>query len=409
MNKLRHLLVAIRDSRLLGSLYRLPPTASSAPASTSVQAQRGSETESMSKTGTELSGKPNPWTGFFARMPKTVDLSKSRLMAGDSEAIQILRSGSRIWNQWRDNNWLVNVRAEWPNLYRANLQNLDLSGASLWSANLELAEMSGANLSDANLKKATLKQANLQGANLRRADLSQADLMFADLRNADLRESLLDFANLCGANLEGADLTGSLIFGISAWDVKLDGAIQRDLVVTRYGEPLVTTDNIGLGQLMYLLIENSNLRRILDTLTTRTVLILGRFSPERKQILDAIRNELRKRDYLPILFDFEKPSNRDITETVSTLAYIARFVIADITDARSIPQELKAIVPNLPSVPIQPLLLSSQHEFSMFEHFRRFPWVLEPFLYNDQHHLLASIDSHIIRPAEIKAREQVRA
>jgi hypothetical protein len=39
----------------------------------------------------------------------------------------------------------------------------------------------------------------------------------------------------------------------------------------------------------------------------KVVLILGRFTPERKTVLDAIRDQLRKRDYLPILFDFQKP------------------------------------------------------------------------------------------------------
>jgi hypothetical protein len=85
---------------------------------------------------------------------------------------------------------------------------------------------------------------------------------------------------------------------------------------------------------------------------------------------------------------------------------MARFVIADITDARSIPQELMAIVPNLPSVPVQPLLLESQREYGMFEHFKRFPWVLEPYLYEDQDRLLAALNEKVIGPAEQKAKDQ---
>ena len=73
-------------------------------------------------------------------------------------------------------------------------------------------------------------------------------------------------------------------------------------------------------------------------------------------MLDAIRAELRKRDYLPILFDFEKPLSRDLTEAVSTLAHMAQFIIADLTDARSIPAELTEVVKDLPSVPVQPLI-----------------------------------------------------
>ena len=89
----------------------------------------------------------------------------------------------------------------------------------------------------------------------------------------------------------------------------------------------------------------------------------------------------------------------------STLAGMARFVIADITDAKSIPQELMAIVPNLPSVPVQPLLLASQPEYRMFEHFRRYPWVLKPFFYRSPKGLLAELAKKVIAPAEAKVKE----
>src|SRR5260370_30279575 len=69
-------------------------------------------------------------------------------------------------------------------------------------------------------------------------------------------------------------------------------------------------------------------------------------------------------------------------------------------------QALMAIVPSLPSVPVQPLLLASQREYGMFEHFKRYPWVLEPYLYEDQDRLLAAITNKVIRPAEAKAKEQ---
>src|SRR5262249_20730860 len=102
----------------------------------------------------------------------------------------------------------------------------------------------------------------------------------------------------------------------------------------------------------------------------KAVLILGRFTKERKAVLDALREELRKRNYLPILFDFSVPATRDITEAVSLLARMARFIIADLTDPSSIPKELEAIVPSL-AVPVQPLLEGTSRSYAMFkEHWK---------------------------------------
>jgi hypothetical protein len=195
------------------------------------------------------------------------------------------------------------------------------------------------------------------------------------------------------------------VFGVAAWDVNTEGTIQSNLRVAPNDESLIQVDSIEVAQFIYMLVHNEKIRHIIDTITSKVVLILGRFTSERKAILEAIREQLRTRGYTPVLFDLQKPSSRDITETVSTLAHMARLVIADITDAKSIPQELMAIVPNLPSVPVQPLLLASQPECGMFEHFKRYPWMLEPFLYEGQEQLLASLNSHVIGPAEAKARK----
>jgi len=137
------------------------------------------------------------------------------------------------------------------------------------------------------------------------------------------------------------------------------------------------------------------------------VLILGRFTPERKAVLGAIREELRKLDYIAVMFDFDRPSSRDFTETVSILAHLARFILADITDAKSIPQELQAIVPTL-SVPAQPLLEGSAEEYGMFSDFRKYPWVMETYRYRDLNDLLSSLSEKVIAPAEAKARELLK-
>jgi uncharacterized protein YjbI with pentapeptide repeats len=293
------------------------------------------------------------------------------------------------------------------NLSAANLREARLSGADLSGANLSGANLSGVDLSGlTNLTGASLSRASLSGANLREARLSGADLSGADLRQADLSGADLYYANLVEADLASANLTGCCVYGVSAWGLKLsEETAQHDLIITKSAEPEITVDNIEVAQFIYLLLNNQKIRDVIDTVTSKAVLILGRFTPERKGVLDALRSELRRRNYLPILFDFDKPAGRDITETVSLLARMALFVVADITDAKSIPQELGNIVPHLPSVPVQPLLLEGNDEYSMFEHFKRYPWVLKTYRYESQEQLIGNLADRVIRPAEAKVLE----
>jgi len=344
--------------------------------------------------------------------------------------IDILRQGVEVWNQWRQENPEVQPdlsgadfaghSLRWANLRgadlsRAKLNAADLTDASLWQANLgganlNRATLCRANISDAKLSWANLGHANLEGASLVRARLIEALLTHADFTNARLAEANLQSADLryarfVGTDLQGANLTHCSIYGISAWNLKLDGCVQIDLDITRTGEPTVTVDDLEVAQFIYLLLNNERVRRIVKAITTKVVLILGRFTTERKAILGAIRAELRHYDYLPVLFDFEKPSTRDTVETISTLAHMARFIIADITEPRSVPQELQAIVPNLPSVPVQLLLAASEVEYGMSDHLKRYPWVLDVFRYSTLEDLASRLREKIIEPAEAKARE----
>ena len=295
------------------------------------------------------------------------------------------------------------------NLYEANLIRANLNGANLSDAWLIRANFSDANLEGANLERADLEEANLERANLRDTDLEGANLSDANLHGADLTRANLERANLIDTNLTNTNLTGCQVFGISAWNVNLEGAIQKDLVITDYQEPKLTVDNLEVAQFIYLLLNNSKIRDVINTITSKVVLILGRFTDERKLVLDALRDELRNYNLSPVVFDFDPSTKRDLTETISTLAHMSRFIIADLTDAKSIPQELQAIVPHLPSVPVQPILHVDAKEYSMFEHYERYPWVLPIYRYQEIPSLLTSIKEHIIKPVEQKEHEREKA
>ena len=311
------------------------------------------------------------------------------------------RPGEKLTeDSWSRALYLASHSREFPQ----DLRGKDFSGQDLSGQDYSYADLYGANLRSARLYNTNLRFANLQGAKLSSADmplcdLEGANLLRAELEGANLRSANLERAVLVGAMVAGA-LSGARVYGISAWDLRGDPLDQHELVITPRTASEVTVDNINIAQFVYLLLENRAIRDIIDTVTSRLVLILGRFTAERKDILDRLRDEIRANHLVPVVFDFEKPTSKDITGTVETLARMARFIVADLTDPRSIPHELATVVPFLRSTPVVPIKLSGAEAYSMFDDLLRYPWVLPVQEYETAAALMSSIRRVIISPAE---------
>lgn len=314
-----------------------------------------------------------------------LDLSSADLHGCDLHAINLSRS----------NLMLANLRG-------SDLRDANLAGAIMTSANLSECNLRGATLNGAILRFATLKGAQFDGAMLRLCNFDGVDATGASLRDTDL-----SFTSLNEARLTRADLSGAFVYGSSAWNVDLTRAKQRNLRITRTNEGTITVDDLKIAQFIHTVLNNENVRNVIDTLTTKLVLILGRFSTERKIVLDEAKAWLHAHDYVPVIFDFDRPASRDFTETVVTLAHMARFIIADLTDPASIAKELEAIVPRL-AVPVQPIIEKHAKVYSMFSDYWKFDWVLEVWHYADLADLRAGLLAHVVRPAERKARELTR-
>ncbi len=342
----------------------------------------------------------------------------------NEEHLNILMQGVEVWNKWRKLNPKVlpdltfadlsganlnEANLTQANLFRANLSGADLKKADLTIANLRVAILSGADLSEAYLRGAhlggaTLDRANLGGAYLVAAYLGQANFSEANLSGADLTKAMLD-----EANLDNTNLTNCRIYGISVWNIKGKPKEQTDLIITPDDEPTVVVDNLEVAQFVYLLLKNEKIRDVIQTIGQKGVLILGRFYPPgRKEVLDTIAEQLRQRGFLPIMFDFEKSTERDFTETIKILAGLSLFVIVDITNPKSSPLELQATVPDY-MIPFVPIIQKDEKPFSMFKDLTKYEWVLKPVrAYDTKENLIEMLEEAIIKPAIQKHNELIR-
>ena len=205
--------------------------------------------------------------------------------------LNFLKRGVPDWNKWRAEN--PEIR---PLLYDCDLTEGTLS-KRLNEVNFANAVLINSDLRDQKLKRANFHEANLGRAKLHNADLTDANFCRTDLYETELQDAILNNANLQGTqlaktNFEGAKMNGCKVYGASAWDLKLERADQSKIAI-RYlqenmekngegnNESEITVDNIEDAQLVFLLLNNPKIHGVLESVTSKTVLILGRFTKER--------------------------------------------------------------------------------------------------------------------------------
>lgn len=364
--------------------------------------------------------------------------------------LDIINNGYEEWNSWRESNPDIKLDITEINLndrelsgynfsginfsnstfVKATICNTDLTNTNFESAQLFKADLTGSNLSNSNFKDATLEKTDLSFTIWENSILSNGFFYDAKFSNANLKNTIAHNVNFCGTDFTNVDLTGAdlsnskfqrasfiqtnieqaifkncNIFGISVWGTIGKPKDQSSLIITKAEDAQITTDDLQVAQFIYLLLNRENLRNIIQTLSSKAVLILGRFTPERKIILDTIAEEVRRYNLLPIIFDFEKAISRDFTETIKIIAGMSLFVIADITSPKSSPLELQATVPDY-QIPFIPIIQNNEKPFSMFSDLiGKYDWVLQPISYSSVETLKAVFKTLILERALTKHNE----
>lgn len=150
-------------------------------------------------------------------------------------------------------------------------------------------------------------------------------------------------------------------------------------------------------------IDGMNFGEIMSELSKRRVLILGRFTGRRLKVLEAIKAYLEKHSnrYIPELFTFRKPDSRDLVEAIIGFASLSRFVIADLSEPKSIQSELEAIVPHFQSVPVVPVINQTGKEYATFSSVQRRENVVKPTVrYRDIDDLMKKLEEQVVPLAE---------
>jgi uncharacterized protein YjbI with pentapeptide repeats len=280
---------------------------------------------------------------------------------------EILLRGAKVWNVWREQyrgplnfaapRWYESpgtdgVQVKGRN--RLDFSEMNLSGATIYRAFAEGLNLRNTVFEDAHFEEGDFSRADFTGASFRSTRFNKTILTGANFDGATFVNCNLNRINLVGASFRVKEISETVVYGIAAWDLQTsDQMKQSKLVIERtydlysdiiqQGKVPLTVDDIELAQFVYYLSNHKKMRDALNILNDKGVLLLGRFKDGGLERLYSIRERLQSKGYMAMIFDFARPDNLSLTETVVTMAGLSKFIVVDLSGS-SVPAELQSIL-----------------------------------------------------------------
>lgn len=337
---------------------------------------------------------------------------------------EIILQGAKIWNAWRETQPVPPSFAN-PNWYdcpgpdgiqikgtnKVNFSGMNLSGLSIYSAFAEGLNLQNAVIEDTRFEEGDFSRADFSGATFRNTMFNKTILTGAIFDGATFVNCNLNRVNLVGASFRVKEITETVIYGISAWDLETsDDMKQSKLVIEKtyefysdliqQGKIPMMVDDIELAQFIYYLSSHKKMRDALNIMNNRGVLLLGRFKEGGLKRLYSMREWFQNKGYMAMIFDFERPDNLSLTETVVTMAGLSKFIVVDLSGP-SVPAELQAIL-----IQIKKPVLAFGDPYALFPDLEDQTSVVT--LECDESNLLDGLDDKLLELEQLSAERVVQ-
>ena len=285
----------------------------------------------------------------------------------NDDPAKILMKGSKVWNAWRKNNLIPISFAKpfWYNcpgpggkqlkgINQLNFSQMNFFNISIYNAYAEGLDLRNSTFIDTHFEEGDFSRTNFSGATFHNTKFNKTILTGANFDGATFVNCNLNRVNLVEASFRVQEITETVVYGISAWDLQTsDDMKQSKLVIEktyelysdiiRQGKVPMMVDNIELAQFIHYLSNHKKMRDTLNILNDKGVLLLGQFRNGGLERLYSIREWFHQKGYMAMIFDFTRPDYLSLTDTIVTMAGLSKFIVADLSGP-SVPAELNTIL-----------------------------------------------------------------